>query len=264
MTRICGIYRITHKESGKCYVGQSRDILDRWKRHVKSKDKNTPISNAIQKYGPDSFLWEVVIICGPEELDDLESYFISRFGFNSLFPNGYNLCSGGQRVDFTEEVRKRHRAAMRELAKDPEWRQKQQEASARMAKDPEWRRAVSEGKRNSERTQRHMSSLHQSEGVQKRRKEAIRKSAQLPGRKEQLMSLLQKYRDDPDRKASVARANRQRLLDPRIYVLVEINTGVKHAGTQYDLRQRLGLSQSQISGLVRGERKTSKGYVLQR
>lgn len=263
MTGICGIYRITHKESGKTYVGQSRNIQDRWKRHVKSKDKKTLISNAIQKYGPEAFVWEVVIICQPEELDDLESYFISKFGLDSLFPRGYNLCLGGQRVDFTKEVRKRHRTAVQKLASDPSWRRKQQEASARMANDPGWRRAVSEGKRNSERTKRHMALLHQSDSVQKRRREAIKRSAQRPERKEQLMSLLQKHRDNPDRKASVARANRQRLIDPRIWVLVEINTGIKHEGTQYDLRQRLGLSQSQISGLVRGERKTTNGYKLQ-
>lgn len=225
----CGIYRITHRASGKCYVGQSINTQSRWKNHVRAKDKNTPISNAIRKYGPAAFDWEVVVICRPEELDDLESYFISSFGFDSLSPNGYNLCYGGQRVDFTEEVRERHRIAMRKLARDPTWKQKQREASKRMAKDPEWRRAVSEGKRNSERTQRHMSLLHRSDSIQERRKEAIKKSSHLPERKEQLISILREYRDCPNRKNSVARANRQRLIDPRIWVLVEIK-GIRKSG----------------------------------
>lgn len=31
----CGIYRIVHIESGRIYVGQSVDIGERWKQHIK-------------------------------------------------------------------------------------------------------------------------------------------------------------------------------------------------------------------------------------
>ena len=32
---ICGIYKITNKQTGDIYIGQSVNIADRWKQHVK-------------------------------------------------------------------------------------------------------------------------------------------------------------------------------------------------------------------------------------
>lgn len=35
---ICGIYKITNKETQQVYIGQSTDIAQRWKDHLKSLD----------------------------------------------------------------------------------------------------------------------------------------------------------------------------------------------------------------------------------
>lgn len=104
---VCGIYRISHRDSDKSYIGQSRDIFKRWKEHSNfSKKKLSYISSALKLHSLQSFVWEVIEECSPEELNSREIYWISYF--NSLSPSGYNLTSGGgQRITVSEEFRAR-------------------------------------------------------------------------------------------------------------------------------------------------------------
>lgn len=39
----CGIYKLTHIESGLVYIGQSKDIEQRWTQHRYSALKKPPI-----------------------------------------------------------------------------------------------------------------------------------------------------------------------------------------------------------------------------
>lgn len=60
----CGIYKIINKETGKFYVGSSVDIRQRWYAH-KSKlrrgvHSNQHLQNSWNKYGEDSFIFEVL------------------------------------------------------------------------------------------------------------------------------------------------------------------------------------------------------------
>lgn len=88
--------------SGKKYIGQTRQkINQRLNQHKSSKD-DTIISNAFRKYK--SFTCEILKKCDDDTLDMYEQHFISMYG--TLFPNGYNLRSGGQNgYHFTEEVK---------------------------------------------------------------------------------------------------------------------------------------------------------------
>lgn len=58
-----GIYKITNKINQHCYIGQSRQIEKRWKRHIEiSNNKNIkeyqyPLYKAFRKYGIKNFLW---------------------------------------------------------------------------------------------------------------------------------------------------------------------------------------------------------------
>lgn len=95
-----GIYKWTNLINGKIYIGQSKDIETRYKKHIaasfytKSNTYNTAFHRAIRKYGVDNFLFEVVCICNIEELDVLEKFYIKKY--NSLVPNGYNMTTGGE------------------------------------------------------------------------------------------------------------------------------------------------------------------------
>ena len=64
-----GIYKITNNIDGKCYIGQSIDINNRWIKHrskpfqVNDKSYNTYLYRAIRKYGLDNFTFEVIEKC---------------------------------------------------------------------------------------------------------------------------------------------------------------------------------------------------------
>ena len=77
----CGIYRITEKETGRHYIGQSRNIENRWKTHHK-------------RFSPELFSYHIVITCVPEDevLDCLEKFCIADFKAKML---GFNVTKGG-------------------------------------------------------------------------------------------------------------------------------------------------------------------------
>jgi group I intron endonuclease len=88
-----GIYKITNTENQKMYIGQSRNIDQRWKTHkrmalkLKSKDNNSHLYNAMRKYGLEKFKFEVVEECSIKLLNDREKYWILEY--NSV-EEGYN------------------------------------------------------------------------------------------------------------------------------------------------------------------------------
>lgn len=58
-----GVYIITQPANGKIYIGSGFDIRNRWNQHCSSAAKdlhNLPFENALRKYGPESFIWDVV------------------------------------------------------------------------------------------------------------------------------------------------------------------------------------------------------------
>jgi group I intron endonuclease len=88
------IYKITNLVNGKVYIGQTtKSIKERWKWHVAHKGCKF-LNRAIRKYGKDNFkIEEIYTAFTKEELDASEKYFIKEF--NTLVPNGYNICIGG-------------------------------------------------------------------------------------------------------------------------------------------------------------------------
>ena len=80
----CGIYKITNLANGMCYVGQSVDIANRWKQHIKrgigaeapTKNKLYP---AMAEFGVENFSFEIVEECGKELLDAKEDYWQDFF-----------------------------------------------------------------------------------------------------------------------------------------------------------------------------------------
>ena len=101
-----GIYKIVNKINNKIYVGQSIDIIERWKQHnYKAFNQNEIAYNsalhaAFRKYGIENFELIVLEECSVEALDDRERYWIQEL--NSLVPNGYNILIGGQKYRATK------------------------------------------------------------------------------------------------------------------------------------------------------------------
>jgi group I intron endonuclease len=106
MKKTCGVYVITHKETGKQYVGQSLDVCIRWKQHTSGK--KTAIAAALREEGLESWTFEVLEECKAKELLQRENYWIEKLG--TLHPRGYNMNSGsGGRA--CEESKEKMRAA---------------------------------------------------------------------------------------------------------------------------------------------------------
>lgn len=72
-----GIYKITERDTGLCYIGQSIDIARRWKQHQRLKPQSV-------------YDYSIEQECCAGLLDMMEIYFIKKF--NTLTPNGLNLC----------------------------------------------------------------------------------------------------------------------------------------------------------------------------
>lgn len=91
------IYKITNKINNKVYIGQTTQGLQtRWTRHIissKNRVDNYAFHNAINKYGPENFVIEVLEYCEPEDLNEKEKYYIEFY--DSLVPKGYNIRLGG-------------------------------------------------------------------------------------------------------------------------------------------------------------------------
>ena len=91
--KTCGIYCITHKETGKQYIGQSVDCFERFKQHTTSKKGSGGIKGAIMLEGVCNFTFEILEECPPDKLNEREIFYIGEKG--TLSPAGYNLTSGG-------------------------------------------------------------------------------------------------------------------------------------------------------------------------
>lgn len=93
--KITGIYKLTNIVNGKVYIGQSRDIANRMRTHMKDSVRvddergQRPIYEAMREYGIENFKSEVLEICDESKLDERETYYIKLH--NSTNPDvGYN------------------------------------------------------------------------------------------------------------------------------------------------------------------------------
>lgn len=96
-TKKSGIYKLTDRNTGLTYIGQSLDISNRWKEHVRrGVGAEPPTRNklypAMQQAGPENFTFEVVEECESARLNEREKYWINYFDSCS---SGLNSTSGG-------------------------------------------------------------------------------------------------------------------------------------------------------------------------
>jgi hypothetical protein len=95
---VCGIYKITNKNNGLCYVGQSVDVADRWKQHIKcGLGIDTPAQNklykAMLKDGVTNFTFELLEQCDRQLLNEKERFYINLY---QAYEFGYNSTSGNK------------------------------------------------------------------------------------------------------------------------------------------------------------------------
>ena len=79
-TKKMGIYKITNLKNNMCYVGQSVDIAERWKQHIKrGVGADTPTRNklypAMLADGVENFTFELLEECTARQLNEREDYW---------------------------------------------------------------------------------------------------------------------------------------------------------------------------------------------
>ena len=91
-----GIYKITCLLDNKIYIGQARDIGERFKQHIKCglgiDAPNNKLYTAMWHDGVENFSFEVLEQCPHEKLNELEKYWIEFYQSNKY---GYNMSAGG-------------------------------------------------------------------------------------------------------------------------------------------------------------------------
>lgn len=93
MANKSGIYKITHVESQKCYIGQTVNFKNRFRQHCKRGVRADSITNnrlydAMWEEGLENFTFQVVEVCDKDKLTEREKFHIESFnakdwGYNS-------------------------------------------------------------------------------------------------------------------------------------------------------------------------------------
>jgi len=111
MSKICGIYLIQCKANGKKYIGQARDIKNRWIKHktslINNRHWNIYLQSAWNKYGKDAFEFKILCEEKEENLNELEEFIISELETFTDRDKGYNLASGGGASKHSEETKEK-------------------------------------------------------------------------------------------------------------------------------------------------------------
>lgn len=97
-----GIYKIENRVNGKIYIGQSLDIFQRWNQHylIAETAEIDDVFHYDLKKNPKDFIFNIVEICEPEDLNQREEYYINRF---NTIESGYNTRSAPKTVHKKKE-----------------------------------------------------------------------------------------------------------------------------------------------------------------
>ncbi len=92
----CGIYKITNIETGQCYIGQSVELRNRLRDHIKAglgiNSSNNKFYSEMKIIGPEKFMYEILEECDRNQLNERERYWIDfyesiDFGYNTTIGN---------------------------------------------------------------------------------------------------------------------------------------------------------------------------------
>lgn len=96
-TTICGIYKITNIKNNMCYIGQAKNIEERFKEHMKcGLGIDTPTGNKLYQAmltdGVHNFTFELLEACPAAQLNEKEKFYIDLYQSKDF---GYNSTKGG-------------------------------------------------------------------------------------------------------------------------------------------------------------------------
>lgn len=84
-----GIYKITNIQNQRCYVGQSVNLSERWKQHIKrgigaESPTHNKLYSVMAEKGPENFTFEILEECSKEQLNEREKFWGNYFQATSF------------------------------------------------------------------------------------------------------------------------------------------------------------------------------------
>ena len=126
---VSGIYKIINLINNKCYIGSSKNIKDRWRKHKKDLKSNCHHSIILQrsynKHGDAKFSYEIIEICEVDKLLEREQYYILEL---EPIYNIYRIAGSPLGIKQSKEsCEKKRKYALENNIKPPEstWKDKQ-------------------------------------------------------------------------------------------------------------------------------------------
>jgi len=197
-SKLTGVYQIRNLVNGKLYIGSAaKSFHVRWYDHKHKLNKGSHHSVRLQrawnKYGADSFVFEVLLVCEPSECLASEQVFLDRLCSHL---NGYNVCPnaasilGLKRSDKTKEKMSSSQKGKKYGADA----RANMSAAAKKSMTPERRAKISKAARNiSEETRAKMREAKKNISDETRAKmSACRKGKRLSDETRQRMSVARK------------------------------------------------------------------------
>jgi group I intron endonuclease len=115
---LSGIYSIVCKTNDKGYLGSSKNIQARWKKHLyflrKGNHVNTHLQNSFNLYGENSLefrLIEDLTGSSPKEIREIEQIYLDQMDWSTSF----NICKDSRGGEVTEEANERRRESLRKF-----------------------------------------------------------------------------------------------------------------------------------------------------
>lgn len=105
--KIIGVYKIVNILNSKQYIGSSNDVKFRISTHKsrlkKGNHHSIKLQRAYNKYGLESFIFELIEICDIDDLLIREQHYINLF---DSYNNGYNstLIAGSPMLGKTQSI----------------------------------------------------------------------------------------------------------------------------------------------------------------
>jgi group I intron endonuclease len=158
-----GIYKVTNPK-GAIYIGQSSDILFRFKEYEKLNcERQTKLYRSLKKYGFENHKFEIITECDIEQLNNLERYYqdlynvLDRdFGLNLKLTNSDDRC-----VVLSEETKKKISEKLKNRTLSDWHRQILIDANTGRACSEETKRKISEKHKGKKASEEHKQKLIQ-------------------------------------------------------------------------------------------------------
>lgn len=137
-----GVYKINNTVSGHFYVGSSRALDARWKRHKaelrQNKHHSPQLQRAHDKHGIEALQFEVALYCAPEQVLMYEQLLL-----DGLQP-AYNSARVAGRVDHNAEVRAKLSVAAKKRWANPAARQNYIDKAKAFGASPEGKQVATD------------------------------------------------------------------------------------------------------------------------